>query len=80
MTLPSEEYMLTHPDEWPQWPYLPMKKRDLAKQRVNLGLVREGGATGLQFSENQNLFFSSHEREWRDVTIQQLAEEGWVVD
>ena len=69
---------LKNPDAWIYWPMQPMKRRDLTNSKVDLGVIREVGDNQYQFCEG--FMRSPDEREWRDVTPDQIIEEGWVVD
>jgi hypothetical protein len=75
----SEYQMMTSPDEWVHWPLLPLKKRDLVNQRVDLGMLREAGENIYQFSEGV-MWKPGEERTWRTVNPQDLINDGWVVD
>ena len=71
--------MMSDPEKWPRWPYLPLKKRG----SLDLGVLcaSRNPEGKMLFSPNANLY--SDPKTWAESswkTPEELVEEGWVVD
>jgi len=81
----NDQDMIKHPDAWPQWPYLPVKRRKGAKATLECGVIYEG--TGIKTVRVANLF--ALPTEYQDFltlpkyeydSVDALLADGWVVD
>lgn len=71
--------MLKDPDNWPNWPVLPVVRRQ--KGQTETAVVSEIGTTGrLYIRRGANLFDRANWPGPEEVTAEQVIEEGWEVD
>lgn len=73
---PNLEFML-EPDLWPRWPYLPIRKRNPAGPfpfHGTLVQTSEGKFEFIQVDDGSKISRGGLE------LIQQLFDEGWIVD
>lgn len=77
----KELEMMQTPDNWPVWPYLPLKRRPI-KTDEDIGLLMERGPTiGVKPTVYLcNLFAPSLEDFVEYKSFEELVDDGWVVD
>lgn len=72
--------MLKDPDRWPNWPVLPVIRRQ-AGQGTEVAVVSEIGTTGrLYIRRGANLFDRSNWPDPEEATAEDIIQEGWTVD
>lgn len=74
--------MITSPDEWPAWPYLPMKNRE---ERLPGGWPKLGFFYNASTIDDTVVFYEgimhqAQEAKPVEKTIDELLTEGWRVD
>lgn len=80
--------IMQDPNEWPQWPYLPMKHSSRRRDVSALpGLLYHSGEDEFWFYENMNIH---DENKWSRINnpdlkggiemLRKLVEDGWLVD
>jgi len=80
--------MILNPNQWPQWPYLPLKNRRIrdASGHMAQGVLREAGlleprAGIFEFAEGANLFaLDEFQGTWTPIDPAELLANGWEVD
>lgn len=73
---PNLEFML-EPDLWPRWPYLPLRKRNPTGGLPLIGTLAQTDEGKFDFVES---FRSQSIRHGGLELIQQLFDDGWIVD
>lgn len=87
--LPDDLTFLKDPDSWPNWPFLPIKRRDNSLVRKNLGVLvaSEEYAKGHIIVNHVYLFsLPKTTEDWNACpkteydSLEALLRDGWIVD
>lgn len=80
---PSEAAMVRDPDQWPQWPVLPMKNREQREHgSPAIGFLQDTGIAEPVVLYHGNIFDGGRDDLATTVfqTVDDLLGAGWVVD
>jgi hypothetical protein len=75
----DDKSMILHPDEWPRWPILPVKRYLKEAQNIELGVMMAGQSTTIYLTDMFDLNMSSAKRKVYG-TLDDLLADSWVVD
>lgn len=75
---------LKDPDQWPNWPYLPLKRHD-EKRNLRVAVLFSGELTGtptyrIAVGHNMYALAKIQPDEWVVTTPEQVIADGWKVD
>jgi hypothetical protein len=79
-SIQTDEQMMNTPDRWPQWPYLPLKRRDAHGQVREYAVLFAGKPLRVAIGANLFDLTSVPKGAWKETTAAQLVRDRWEVD
>lgn len=71
--------MMSNPNLWYRWPYLPLKKRRTDGRMPDIALLKTT-TQGMMIAVGANMFENTEDKDWKLTTIDQVILQGWEVD